>query len=228
MRIAILVPATETVTTAFMASMTELLMHTTAEVESTPIETLTVQYYGSSILPFSRQILAQFLVDMGFSHGLFIDSDMRFPKDTLLRLVKHEHPIVGINAMTRRAPYRCTAQVDPGVPLVTTPESTGLQRVSRIGFGLTWVAAEIFEKIERPWFGLEWIPEKMVFRGEDYWFCERAKAAGYDIWVDHDLSKQVFHVGSFEYSPLHGFMMDQLSMSVAGRQQLATEKRSSA
>jgi hypothetical protein len=40
------------------------------------------------------------------------------------------------------------------------------------------------------------------FRGEDYAFFEKARRAGFDFWLDHDLSKEVRHMGSFGFSPL--------------------------
>jgi hypothetical protein len=57
--------------------------------------------------------------------------------------------------------------------------------------------------MELPWFDLTYLPEKGIFRGEDYAFCEKAKAAGYSLHIDHDISKEVMHVGSFEFNPLH-------------------------
>jgi hypothetical protein len=31
-------------------------------------------------------------------------------------------------------------------------------------------------------------------------FCRKAREAGYEVLVDHDLSHQVKHIGTFEYS----------------------------
>ena len=33
---------------------------------------------------------------------------------------------------------------------------------------------------------------------EDYYFCQIAGRQGFDIWIDHDLSKEIKHVGTFE------------------------------
>ena len=63
--------------------------------------------------------------------------------------------------------------------------------VGGVGFGFLAVKSSVWEDIPRPWFiiaKVKWRPEDpdspMVNMGEDYSWCERAKAAGYKIWVD--------------------------------------------
>ena len=41
--------------------------------------------------------------------------------------------------------------------------------------------------------------ERNGFVGEDIFFCNKAKGAGYKIYIDHDLSKGVSHIGDFPY-----------------------------
>lgn len=200
-RIAVLTPACDLCHTDFHQSMVEMMM---ATVLAAPegIEGIASQTYGSSLIPFSRKILAEYAIKNGMTHMLWIDSDMKFPADTIMRLARHDKPIVGINAMSRRPPFRCTAQSSPGQPLVTRPDSTGLEKVERMGFGLVWIATEVFRQIDEPWFATQWLPDRGVYQGEDYYFFEKARAAGYECFVDHDLSKLVGHVGTFRYNPL--------------------------
>jgi hypothetical protein len=35
--------------------------------------------------------------------------------------------------------------------------------------------------------------------GEDYYFCYKARQKGIRVWVDNDLTKEVFHIGRKEY-----------------------------
>ena len=35
--------------------------------------------------------------------------------------------------------------------------------------------------------------------GEDYYFCERAREAGFEIWCDGDLSRELAHIGQKAY-----------------------------
>lgn len=186
--------------TAFTASLVHLAAHTISNAQD-GLE-MTFLQYGTSILPLSRQFLAVRALECNATHILWIDSDMEFPADMALRLARHDLPIVAANCMARRPPYMLTARNGANEQVHTTPESTGVEKVERIGFGVVWMSTEVLRAIEPPWFDLEWVPEGGIFRGEDYVFCKKAKAAGFELYVDHDLSKEVKHVGLFGYSPL--------------------------
>ncbi len=212
--VAILIPATDECKTGFAMSLAHMIKKTLIERPDN-LGGISVQSYGTSILPFSRQVLAQTAIDQGASHMLWLDSDMEFPDDMLMRFMRHDEAIVGINAMNRRKPFRCTAQTGPGTALVTNMESSGLEKVHRMGFGVVWIRTEVFTQIEKPWFTFDYVPELGVFRGEDYSFFEKAKALGYECYVDHDISKQVYHVGSFGFNPLMLSVVDGQSAPIS-------------
>ena len=205
-RVCILTPCDDMVKTEFSTSLVEMVLHTLMSGPEN-LEGIAVQAFGSTILPFSREQLAEFAIRSGSTHMLWIDSDMKFPKDMLLRFLARDEKIIGINAMSRRVPYRNCAQSSPVTPLRTTAESTGLEKVHRMGFGVLWVETSIVAAMPVPRFDFEYIAEMGEWRGEDFVFFERARALGHDFWVDHDLSKEVFHMGSFGFNPL---MMEQL------------------
>lgn len=200
-RVAVCIPALDMVHTEFMRCLVEMMIESTMWAQRSGIEGMSTHIFQSSMLPQSRNVLAQSSIEIGATHTLWIDSDMTFPRDMLLRMAKHSEPIVGINAIQRKAPFNCSAQAN-GEQVVTTSESTGLLKVSRTGFGVMWVATEVFQKLEKPWFHYEWLSDMEAFRGEDYFFCERAVAAGYPVHIDQDLSREVGHFGTFSYSPV--------------------------
>lgn len=164
-----------------------------------------------SILPLSRQMLVQVAIESGATHVLFIDSDMEFPADLAVRLVRHRQPIVAVNCMARRSPYYLTARDEAGREVPTNTESSGLEKVARVGTGIMLIHTDVVRAIPMPWFQTEWIPEKAVFRGEDFYFCDKARAAGFDLYIDHDLSKQVSHVGTFQFNPLMKAGFDEVA-----------------
>jgi hypothetical protein len=218
-KVAILIPCDDEVKTTFAVSLAEMVMHTLMN-QTGNLHGIALQAFGSSILPHSREQLCRWAIEQGSTHTLWIDSDMKFPKDTLLRFLERDEPIIGINAMTRRPTFRCTAQSALRVPLTTTAASTGLEKVYRMGFGLVWIQTEIFKAMESPRFDFEYMPDQGTWRGEDFTFFERARDLGHDFYVDHDLSKEVFHMGSFGYNPL---MVEQME-----RDRLAKEAQESA
>ena len=129
----------------------------------------------------------------------------------ILRLMRHDVDIVGANCISRRPPYALTARTEANEWVYTSNESSGLEKVGKVGTGVLLVSMEVFKNIEPPWFNLEWFPmghhlhtqegNQDVLLGEDYWFCDVAKKAGYEIYIDHDVSKEVLHIGQFGYSP---------------------------
>jgi len=149
----------------------------------------------------ARERLAEQAVASGASHVLWIDSDMTFPRDALLRLLTHDVAMVGINYSTRVSPPVFVAKAN-GARVRTSGGSTGLQEVEGVGFGLVLMRTIVLEMTMdagAPIFGPKWIPERKQFMGEDFAFCERARAAGVAIYVDHDLSKECAHIGAREF-----------------------------
>ena len=136
---------------------------------------------------------------------LFIDADMRFPKDTLRRLLAHKKDIVGVNATTRSEPVKPTAKIleieEDGTcnwkPIFSNAEN-GISKADGIGCGVMLIKASVFSKIEFSYFYFEALPGDKLL-GEDIYFCVKAKDAGIETWVDHDLSKQIGHVGNYTY-----------------------------
>lgn len=201
-RVVIASPMMDMCHTTFTSCLVHLIAYTFAATQNVRESfDLTFLQYGTSILPLSRQFLAVKAMECKATHILWIDSDMEFPRDTLIRLARHDHPVVAANCMARRSPFMLTARDESNHQVFTTHDSSGIEKVARVGFGLVWMSTEVLKKMPLPWFNLEWLPEMGIFRGEDYWFCEQAKAAGFDLYIDHDLSKEVKHIGQFGYCP---------------------------
>lgn len=132
----------------------------------------------------------------GASHLLFLDSDMRFPEDTLDRLLQHNLDIVAANYVQRTMSEWCVARVG-GVP-VQSQGKTGLELVQTTGCGVMLVAMSVFADLDPPWFATP--VDGQTFYGEDVYFCEKARRHGYTVFIDHDLSQDVRHQGMVEHS----------------------------
>ena len=150
----------------------------------------------------------------GCSHVRFIDSDMTFPQDMVQRLLAHDKDIVATNCARRRMPTGPTAQrtlPDGSRELIyTMPESTGLEEVESIGMGVMLIKRKVFESLTEPWFETPWRTDKRGYIGEDVFFCRKAAAAGFKIYIDHDVSKEIGHIGTFEFKHDHTWVMRDL------------------
>lgn len=142
---------------------------------------------------------------------LFLDADMRFPVNTIEQLLARDKDIVAANYPTRRLPPKPTAfkEVHPTIPVYTTEESTGLEEVAACGAGVMLIKTAMLWKMDLPIFSIDWDAYHRNFMGEDVYFCKKAREAGYTIWVDHDLSKDVMHVGMFEFMHAHVEEVDE-------------------
>lgn len=148
----------------------------------------------------SRCLLAKEAIENKYTHILFLDDDMSFPHYTANRLVSHKKPIIAANYTSRVLPLKPMAVKD-GERIMSKGRS-GLERVDRAPTGIMLIETSVFEKLEMPWFKTEMIPPYGPddWISDDFYFCQKAVAAGFDIWIDHDLSQQVGHVGNHIFS----------------------------
>jgi hypothetical protein len=204
-RIAIALATNDNVSARFAFDLAQLVMTTQAYVPEGTQLGLTMA--AGTYVHSARQELVEALVQQGVSHILWIDSDMSFPKDALIRLMERNEPVVGINYSLRGLPPDYVAIKRIGVPsekLATTEDSTGLEQVEALGFGLVLTRIDALRKLppmaDGPWFNFDWLNESRQWVGEDVYFCKLLGAAGVPIHVDHDLSKECSHIGSFEYT----------------------------
>ena len=93
----------------------------------------------------------------------------------------------------------CTAQRG-GHRIHTTPASTGLDVVDSVGLAVCLMRTDVVADLPRPWFR-HGLTATGVDLGEDITFCRALTQAGHAIWIDHDLSKEVGHIGQYTFRP---------------------------
>ena len=159
-----------------------------------------------SIIWKQRTDLIQGALDMNCTHLLFVDTDQTFPANTLRRLISHKKPVVAANVCTKQIPTMPTARkMNAGqlAPVFTQEDSRGLEEVYRIGTGIMMIDLSIMKEVKKPWFKVSWDDEGGEQYGEDWWFCMQLEKAGIPIYIDHELSWEVGHIGSVTYQHWH-------------------------
>jgi len=199
-RVALCIPSGDQVAAGFAVDLAKLVRHTS--MQAPDVETVLVNVKGS-ILPEMRSALVAAAMTAHATHLLWLDSDMRFPKDALIRLLSHEGSIVAANYPTRRPPCVPTVRDRTQGHLFTQPDSIGLVPVDSVGLGLCLVEMSVFHALPKPWFALGYNRQDDGYIGEDYYFCQQARAKGYQILVDHVLSKEVIHLGEMAWTHAH-------------------------
>lgn len=194
--IAISIPSHGAWENDFALNVSQLLSFTAQQLPEVVVRLHTA---ASSMLLQNRYALVQMAKEQGCTHMLWLDDDHTFPEDALMRLLAHDKDIVGANYVTRKPPYVPVACVD-GNKRLFSHGKTGLQQADHIGLGMCLTKMEVFERLKEPYFYFGWSPKAKEFIGEDVWFFREARAAGYELWVDHDLSNEVGHLGKFEFT----------------------------
>ena len=159
-----------------------------------------------TLIASQRESLAEQALEAGCDYIMWLDTDMRFPKDIYKRLASHGKDIVAANYATRRIPVKTVAfdaLHGEWSCVYTRPEDTGLREVAAVGMGAMLVKTSVYTKIPKPWHLIGYSAKVNDYSGEDVFFCKAAAHAGFKIYIDQDVSKEIAHIGEFEYRHEH-------------------------
>lgn len=200
------VPSGEMLHTRFAMSLVNLITYIATQDARgyAGISAFVVNKRGS-ILPNLRWQVVKDARKVKADYILWLDSDHTFPADILHRLLQHREDVVAVNCVTKSVPaYPTARQLDKedvkGQPVFTFEDSTGLEKVWRVGFGMTLMSRRAFEALPGDAFEMNYMPETDSYRGEDWRAFEALERQGFNIYVDHDLSKECSHVGMMDYN----------------------------
>jgi hypothetical protein len=190
MKLAILIPSGFQWFAGFGYCLANLTKHSQGDV---------FNLQGSNLL-YLRETLLDMAKD--YDYALCLDSDMLFPPDTVDRLVKHEKDIVCANYVTKKTSARWLALGLDG-QVCDSREKSGIEEVGRIPFGVTLIKMSAIKDIPSPRFLFPWNAATGRAGGEDYYFSDLCRQHGLKIYVDHDLTKEVMHMGTALYNHSH-------------------------
>ncbi len=165
-----------------------------------------------SNLPQGRQDMLDDAVSEGFTHGIMIDDDMGFPPDILDIMLPRNVQCLGVNALRKdHTRFSCTATALDGSPLYSHSRS-GIEVVKDCGLGFMVRDLSIFAPhrmtpsnpspiptVPRPHFEILYDPAFGGYRGEDRYFTRKVSAHGIVVYIDHDASHYITHIGDFPY-----------------------------
>lgn len=213
-RVAVSIPCGDEVKTGFAYDLANLMCATALTRDDVSLRLATLR---GTIIHKSREELVFAALEHGMTHILFLDSDMRFPRNALVHLLARDGYIVGTNYTTRRMPCRPVTfadDVDASKRVYTEADADGLQEVASIGFGCVLIDLDVFRGLSRPWFACPWDEETRKFIGEDVYFCRKVRQElGLPILIDHGLSQNIAHIGEWEYRHGHALSVRDQAQS---------------
>ena len=181
MKISIAVPCMDTVATPFCYSLAQLQK----------IGDCYLTMKAGSLIYTSRNSLAREAIEMEADYVLWLDSDMVFPKDTLVRMMdvlqKNDLDILTGLYFRRVAPFSPVLfdqlEIDGVEAKYTEFEKIPdkLFEVGACGFGCTLMKTDPFFDVQSK-FGNMFAP--IGNNGEDVAFCWRARQCGFKVWCD--------------------------------------------
>lgn len=197
------VPSSGFVRAGFSYSLATLVAASQAMPKAIPGEEFAIglAFMEGSVIHSNREKLGQALLDdPQLTHLLFIDDDMKFQPAALMCLLSRRHPIVTTNYVMKQKRREFLAVGLDGKRLPTTKESAGLEAISYSGFGFSLFARKVFEVVPQPWFAPEWIPEAKQYTTEDNPFYRKCREAGFTVWLDHEASRMIEHIGTTTFT----------------------------
>lgn len=175
------------------------------QVEEGKTQSLTLATVESSMLCSNRERLVTQSLCGGATHILFLDSDMDFPVDTVHKLMRRNKDFICAAYPTRSDKNPQSVAIGLDERRVHPKGKHGIQKIQHGGFGVCLINAEVVKKLRPPLFLMDWIPSREEgiasgYCGEDVYFSQKMAEIGVDLWVDHDLSKEIAHVGTKAYT----------------------------
>ena len=168
---------------------------------------------GCSVVSRARNMIAHEFLKSDCDHLLFIDSDMNFEPDSVLRLLawNQTKPIVGGAYESRKEGKIYILSLDGDKEHIQM-DAMGNVKARRIATGFMMIQRQVFEKLAEmhpEWEHKDNTSDAMLhsffdfkvtrdgYIGEDFLFCDRAQEAGFSVWIDPTI--KLGHMGIHEF-----------------------------
>ena len=132
------------------------------------------------IVHFARRIVPR------PTHILFVDYDVLPRPNTLRKLLEHDKDIISGVYPTIQNKCKiswCLSRTDPFKVMEIDELPNNPFKACVVSNGMMLVRTEVFDKIEWPYWRTEYDINHLK-TGADIYFCRKARAAGFDLWVD--------------------------------------------
>lgn len=217
MKLLIAIPTTDYMHYRFVESLTKLIKR----LDEDEVD-YNVFFQGSTLVYVGRDRLAQKAMAEGYTHMLWLDSDMVFTDDLLDDLMLSGKPFVTGIAHGRRAPHASClfTEIWPGCQRWEGWEYPATPfKVAGCGFACVLISTDIIRDV---WahHGTCFFPEREL--GEDLAFCHRATDLKHEIWVEPTV--KLGHIGHITIYPEY---REQYENSIQGFKEVQNHAKQS-
>ena len=179
MKLMVAVPTVDYIPADFTLSLAKLCLHLGRQRIQADVEMI-----AGTLVYVARNRLANRAISEGYTHVLWLDSDMTFGPEIVEDLLFCGKEMVCGAFVSRRPPYGPCVYTDITDPAkMKQVENFGTEpfRVDGCGFAAVLTSVELLESV-RHHFGTCFRPTEDY--AEDLAFCDRVKQLGREIWCD--------------------------------------------
>lgn len=144
-RVAICMPSRENI----VSKTTMCLVSVVSDMVVAGIPTAVLNQEGSMISG-QRNDLVDRALGMGADYLMWIDADMTFPRDAIIRLLRRGKDIVGASYCRRVPPYESLGALEP-IPGGAEP-TTGVVKAKYMPGGMMLIKASVYRALPYPWY----------------------------------------------------------------------------
>ena len=144
-----------------------------------------------------RNDIVKTAMEIKADYVMFIDSDMVFPSDGILKLLSHNKDVIGGNYNARKFPLESTVRVvdDNGNFLSTQLPTDKIAKVFAVPTGFMLIKLSAIKDIPHP-FDFDRQQDGSLI-GEDVNFCKRCNEKGLEVWCDPGFL--IGHIGEHKF-----------------------------
>jgi len=136
-------------------------------------------------IPAARNLITKKFLESGRDFLLMIDADMSIAGN-IFDLATLNLDVVGAFAVMMKddGPMASIMQkTDEGYQVIQEVRANSVVEVAATGTGVIMIARRVLEKLDPPYFEYTLTEEGLLELGQDFYFCEKVKAAGFKIYV---------------------------------------------
>jgi len=168
-----------------------------------PFSKYEVLYVSGADAAVARNVLAS---NFKGDYIFFVDDDVLPPPNAITKLYSHNKDVMSGLYFAKQEPHfpqiftknkKSKIRYDS---VYDIPENK-LIEIDACGAGCMLIKRKVFDKLKQPYF--QYIPrgEKTPRKGEDMFFCEKVKKAGFKIYADTSVICK--HIGTKFIGPAH-------------------------
>lgn len=189
------------------------LMKLAQKVQEYGIHIQVSSICGCSVVSRARNMIAYEFLKSDCDHLMFIDADMTFDADSVIRLLAwNQKRAIVAGAYEARKEGKVYIVTLDGDKDHIQMDHMGLVKARRVATGFMMIRRDVFTRLAElhpEWLHLDTNKQDRLYAffdfkcdpdgyiGEDFLFCERAIEAGFDVWLDPTI--KLGHMGIHEY-----------------------------